>query len=240
MPLFTREGDLIQLTVQRFYLIAALVGVVGFGGGAAFASAYAPSQNGTVEQADGSSNAAAAQDFAQSRLVGNARHSIGPADAPVTIVEFTDYDCPFCRRYYNETFPQIMERYGDQIRYVMRHFPLVSMHPEAAKAAEAAECAGEDGLFWEFHDVIMEGVPSLAVEDLKQYAAEIGVNNSTFDRCLDDGAKNAMVQLDLRDGYMHGVRGTPAFFVNGYSLSGAQPIDVFEAYIEAAMEEGGQ
>jgi protein-disulfide isomerase len=130
-----------------------------------------------------------------------------------------------------------MERFGDRIRYVMRHFPLVSMHPKAVKAAEAAECAAEDGLFWEFHDLMMQGVPSLEVEDLKEYAAEIGVNASDFNRCLDDGAKTAAVQQDLRDGYMHGVRGTPNFFVNGYSLSGAQPIEVFEAYIEAAMAE---
>jgi protein-disulfide isomerase len=133
-----------------------------------------------------------------------------------------------------------MERFGGQIRYVMRHFPLVSMHPEAVKAAEAAECAAEDGLFWEFHDLIMQGVPSLSVESLKQYAADIGVDKESFNRCLDDGVKASIVQQDLRDGYMHGVRGTPNFFVGGYSLSGAQPIDVFTAYIEAALADAGQ
>ena len=147
--------------------------------------------------------------------------------------------CDDCRRYYNETFPQIMERYGGQVRYVMRHFPLVSMHPEAVKAAEAAECAGEDGLFWEFHDLIMNGVPSLSVESLKQYGADIGVSTSAFNNCLDNGDKAELIQLDLRDGYMHGVRGTPNFFVNGYTLSGAQPIDVFGAYIEAALADAG-
>jgi protein-disulfide isomerase len=107
------------------------------------------------------------------------------------------------------------------------------------KAAEAAECAGENGLFWEFHDLIMQGVPSLSVESLKQYAADIGVSTVAFNNCLDNGEKASLVQQDLRDGYMHGVRGTPNFFVNGYTLSGAQPIDVFGAYIEAALAEAG-
>ena len=244
MPLFKREGDLIHLTARKFYGITATVALVGFGGGAVFASTYAAAQNGSPGQDGGSNAQAAAQEQDRSsilqRLVGNARHSIGSADAPVTIVEFTDYDCPYCRRYYHETFPQIMEKFGGQIRYVMRHFPLVSMHPEAVKAAEAAECAGEDGLFWEFHDLMMQGVASLSVESLKQYAADIGVNTEAFNRCLDDGDKATAVQQDLRDGYMHGVRGTPNFFVNGYSLSGAQPIDVFAAYIEAAMADAGQ
>ncbi len=246
MALFRREGDLIQLTVSRFYALAATVALVGFGGGAVFASAYVTAQNGSQRQDGGTVERAAAApartagSSIQERLVGDARHSIGPADAPVTVVEFTDYDCPFCRRYYTDTFPKLMEMYGDRIRYVMRHFPLVSMHPEAAKAAEAAECAGEDGRFWEFHDLIMRGVPSLDVESLRRYAVEVGADADTFDRCLDEGEKAAVVQRDLRDGYMHGVRGTPNFFVNGYSLSGAQPVDVFSAYIEAALTNSGQ
>jgi protein-disulfide isomerase len=245
MPLFNREGDLIHLTVKKFYALTVTVALVAFGAGAVFASAYVAAQNGAVGQDSGSNPRGAGSAQApdrtsvQERLIGDARHAIGSSDAPVTIVEFTDYDCPYCRRYYHETFPQIMERYGDQIRYVMRHFPLASMHPEAVKAAEAAECAAEDGRFWEFHDLIMQGVPSLAVESLKEYAADIGVNTTAFNRCLDDGVKATAVQQDLRDGYMHGVRGTPNFFVNGYSLSGAQPIDVFSAYIEAAIADGG-
>ncbi len=250
MPLFEREGDLIHLTARKFYVFTATVAIVGFGGGAVFASASASAsasgQNGSAARDGGSSASASAQQQRQDRttilqrLIGDARHSIGSADAPVTIVEFTDYDCPYCRRYYHETFPKIMERFGGQIRYVMRHFPLASMHPEAVKAAEAAECAGEDGLFWEFHDLMMQGVPSLSVPSLKQYAAELGVNTDEFNRCLDSDSKATLVQQDLRDGYMHGVRGTPNFFVNGYSLSGAQPIDVFAAYIEAAMADAGQ
>jgi protein-disulfide isomerase len=245
MPLFRREGDVIRLTVRNFYVLGVAVALLGFGGGVAFAYAKSDSRAQVADRDSrnrrntaGETSGATATS-AQDRLVANARHSIGSADAPVTIVEFTDYDCPYCRRYYNETFPQIMERYGGQVRYVMRHFPLVSMHPEAVKAAEAAECAGEDGLFWEYHDLIMKGVPSLSVESLKQYAADIGVSTSAFNNCLDNGDKAELIQLDLRDGYMHGVRGTPNFFVNGYTLSGAQPIDVFGAYIEAALADAG-
>ena len=243
MPLFRREGDLIHVRVKQFYLLTATVALVGFGGGAVVTSAYLPGQSANAVE-DGGQAAGAAQrpngPSGQDRIVADARHSIGSADAPVTIVEFTDYDCPYCRRYYMETFPQIMERYGDQIRYVVRHFPLVSMHPEAVKAAEAAECAAEDGRFFEFNDLIMRGVPSLDIESLKQYAADIGVNTADFNRCLDEGTKAVVVQQDLRDGYMLGVRGTPNFFVNGYALQGAQPIDVFSAYIEAAMAAAGE
>jgi len=245
MPLFQREGDLIHMNVMKFYGLAAFVVLVGFGGGVAFASTYLNAQNGTDQQASARNGNAAelaagrAESSIQSRLVGDARHSIGPADAPVTIVEFTDYDCPFCRRYYTDTFPQLMEKYGDRVRYVMRHFPLVSMHPQAAKAAEAAECAGEDGLFWEYHDLIMRGVPSLDLGSLRQYAADIGANMDTYDRCMEEGAKAELVQRDLRDGYMHGVRGTPSFFVNSYTLSGAQSVEMFSQYIDAALEDSG-
>jgi protein-disulfide isomerase len=239
MPLFKREGDLIHVKVKQLYLLTATVALVGFGGGAVMTSAFAGEDGGSDQQAADAPQRPTGPS-GQDRIAADARHSIGSADAPVTIVEFTDYDCPYCRRYYMETFPQIMEKYGDQIRYVVRHFPLVSMHPEAVKAAEAAECAAEDGRFFEFNDLIMRGVPSLSIESLKQYAADIGVNTAEFNRCLDEGTKAVVVQQDLRDGYMLGVRGTPNFFVNGYTLQGAQPIDVFSAYIEAAMAAGEQ
>ena len=146
MPLFTREGSDIHLTVRNFYTLVAMIAVVGFGGGFAFAkgnlqdrATESSSRTGREAGEEGTSRGNSVQD----RLVANARNIIGSADAPVTIVEFTDYDCPYCRRYYSETFPKIMERFGDRVRYVMRHFPLVSMHPEAVKAAEANGAVGE-------------------------------------------------------------------------------------------------
>lgn len=244
MPLLQREGDFIQVTVRKFFLITAAVALVGFGGGAVITSTYLSAQHGAAGQEEGAAGQAAAGSqlpsvqSARDRIGAGARHSIGPADAAVTIVEFTDYDCTYCRRYYQETFPQIMEKFGNQIRYVVRHFPLVSIHPKAVKAAEAAECAADDGRFWEFNDLLMQGVASLEVESLKQYAADLGVNTAAFNQCLDEGAKASNVQQDIRDGYMLGVRGTPSFFVNEYSLTGAQPIDVFSAYIEAAIADG--
>lgn len=244
MPLLRREGDFIQVTVRKFYLLTTAVALVGFGGGAVITSTYLSAQHGAAGQEEGAAGQAAAESqrpsvqSARDRIVADARHSIGPVDAAVTIVEFTDYDCAYCRRYYRETFPQIMEKFGNQIRYVVRHFPLVSIHPKAVKAAEAAECAADDGRFWEFNDLLMQGVASLEVESLKQYAADLGVNTAAFNQCLDEGAKASNVQQDIRDGYMLGVRGTPSFFVNEYSLTGAQPIDVFSAYIEAAIADG--
>ncbi len=241
MALFRREGDLIQVSVKNFVFLAVLFVLVGFGGGAAVANARG---NGSVGTGSGDDQQDAKMGdqrppSSQVMLAPEGRPSMGSADAAVTIVEFTDYDCPFCRRYYFETFPRIMEAYGDRIRYVLRHFPLVSMHPEAVKAAEAADCALDQGRFWEYHDLLLRRPSALDIESLKQNAAEVGVNTSEFNRCLDEGLKEGHVQRDLRDGFANGVRGTPSFFINGHPLTGAQPLDVFTAYIEAELANSG-
>jgi protein-disulfide isomerase len=158
----------------------------------------------------------------------------GPATAPITIVEFSDFQCPFCSKV-NPTLKQVEEKYGDKLRVVFRDFPLSSIHKDAAKAAEAAECAHEQGKFWEMHDKMFGNQTKLQVEGLKQSATEIGLDATAFNQCLDSGKFAAEVQKDVDEGISYGVTGTPAFFINGRMLSGAQPLDAFTAVIDEEL-----
>jgi protein-disulfide isomerase len=162
------------------------------------------------------------------------RPSRGSQTAPVTIVEFTDYQCPFCRRHFQTTLPALLAVYGDSVRYVIRNYPIPSLHPDAPKAAEAAECSHDQGMFWRYHDHLFR-VTELDQRSLKQYAAELGLDTVAFNRCLDTGAKAALVAQDVRDARGYGARGTPAIFVNGRLFAGAKPFEVFAAYIDSLL-----
>jgi protein-disulfide isomerase len=155
----------------------------------------------------------------------------GAPDAAVTIVEFSDFECPFCKRA-NATMATIMERYSGKIRLAYRDFPLESIHPLARGAAEAARCARDGGKFWEYHDVLFAQSPKLAPEDLRRYAKEVGLDVDKFDACLASGAHKEAVQKDIDEGTALGITGTPAFYINGRSVRGAQPIDVFTRMID--------
>lgn len=161
----------------------------------------------------------------------------GPNDAKVTIVEFSDFECPYCSRA-EESVNQVMEKYAGKVRIVFRHFPL-SFHPNAPKAAEASACADEQGKFWEMHKQLFANQKGLTVPELKQHAAAIGLDQAKFDACLDGGGKKGLVDADTKAGSEAGVNGTPAFFINGKLLSGAQPFSEFEKVIEAELKKGG-
>ena len=156
----------------------------------------------------------------------------GPADASIVLVEFTDYQCPFCGRFFRETYPSLLQEYGDRIRFVVRNYPLGDRHPHAPKAAEAAECAFDQGKFWEYHDLLLRRQNALDVASLKRYAEEVDLDARRFSTCLDSGEKADVVAEDLRDGAAYGVTGTPTFFLNGRKIVGAQPMGVFRARIE--------
>lgn len=162
---------------------------------------------------------------------------LGSDDAPVTIIEFSDYQCPFCSRFWGDTLPQIKSEYIDtgKVKFAYRDFPLNSIHPDAQKAAEAAECAGEQGNYWEMHDKLFENIQALDSASLKRYAQQIGLDANTFNECLDSGAMANEVNQDLAEGQAAGVRGTPAFFINGKLVSGAQPFSVFKQVIDAEL-----
>jgi glutaredoxin len=151
--------------------------------------------------------------------------SKGPDAAPVTIVEFSDFECPYCVRA-EPTVKQLLEAYPGKIRLVYRDFPL-PMHTHAPKAAEAAHCAADQGKYWEMHEKLFANSQKLAVADLKGYA---------FDKCLDSGEKAALVEKNKKAGEEAGVSGTPAFFINGRSISGAQPLDAFKAIVDQELK----
>ena len=160
----------------------------------------------------------------------------GDINAPVTIIEFSDYECPFCARFYEQTLPELKEKYIDtgKVKFVYRDFPL-SGHRNAQKAAEAAECAGDQGKYYGMHDMLFEQGVSGGVDSYKQYASNLELNTEEFNNCLDSGKHYGEVQNDLRDGSAAGVGGTPAFFINGIFLSGAQPFSAFEQIIESEL-----
>ncbi len=160
----------------------------------------------------------------------------GPENAPITLIEFSDYQCPFCRRA-EPTVKELLARYPTQIRFVYRHFPL-EMHNRARPAAEAAVCAGNQGRFWEYHEKVFTG-SGFEEADLERYAKEVGVDVAAFQACRKDGSAKGSVDKDFADGQAVGVTGTPAFFINGIQLSGARPVEVFVKIIEQELKEKG-
>jgi len=158
----------------------------------------------------------------------------GTAEAPVTIVEFSDFQCPFCSRA-QATLKQLLERYPGKVKLVYRDFPLDGLHPQARRAAEAARCAHDQGKFWEYHDLLFSHFPQANPDDLKGYAGQAGLDLMKFERCLSGGVHKATVQRDIDEATRLGVTGTPAFFVNGRPLSGAQPLESFVRLIEEEL-----
>jgi|SRR3989344_4704172 len=172
---------------------------------------------------------------------------LGQASAPLTVIEFSDYQCPFCQRAFGDAVAGIKKDYVDtgKVKFVLRDFPL-NFHQNAQKAAEAAECAGDQNKYWEMHDKLFEKGQSdgtgLNVADLKNYAKELGLNTATFDSCLDSNKYKTEVEKDFNDGQAAGVSGTPTFFIGsdskGYTkIVGAQPYAVIKQAIE--QELGG-
>ncbi|MDO8508680.1 MAG: DsbA family protein [Nanoarchaeota archaeon] len=166
----------------------------------------------------------------------------GKAEASVTIIEFSDYQCPFCQKFYETSLPEIEEEYikTGKVKLVYKDFPLNSIHPEAQKAAESAHCVreqkGDEGYF-KMHDKLFENQQSLSVENYKKWARSLGVVGAKFDKCIDEGVYSTLVKEDLEYGESLGVSGTPAFFINGKMISGAQPFDVFKQAIDSVLEE---
>jgi protein-disulfide isomerase len=158
----------------------------------------------------------------------------GPADAPVTIVEFSDFECPSCAEA-QEMLRQITMEYGDQVRLVYRDFPLERAHPNALRAALAAECADEQGKFWKMHDQMFSHQDALASADLRRYANEIGLDEIAFLNCMESERYLTEVRKDRADGEAYGVQGTPTFFVNGRMITGARPYEYFRRTVEAAL-----
>jgi protein-disulfide isomerase len=158
----------------------------------------------------------------------------GPTNAPITIVEFSDYECPYCVRA-EPTVKDLLAKYPGKIKLVYRDYPLPA-HTKAPKAAEAAHCAGDQGKYWEMHDKLFSPGAKLEVADLKTAARDVGVDGAKFDQCLDSGAKSKDVETHRKAGDEAGVSGTPAFFINGRPLAGAQPLEAFSAIVDQELK----
>jgi protein-disulfide isomerase len=159
---------------------------------------------------------------------------LGPDDAKVTIVEFSDFQCPYCKRFRDTTFDALIEKYGDNIRIVYRDYPL-PFHPQAQIAAEAAECANEQDKYWEMHDVIYANQETLSDDVYSGFAEQLGLDIQKFDECLSNNKYADEIAADQKDGEAYGVSGTPTFFINGWILVGAQPTSEFEKLIDQEM-----
>lgn len=176
---------------------------------------------------------------------------LGDEAAPVTLVEFSDFQCPFCKRHFDRVMPELVKTYVEtgQLKYVMREFPITSLHPEAPRASLAALCAGEQGKYWQIHDLIFGDPKRISPSALKQHAATIGLDMAAFTSCLGDSRYAAQIRRDQAEGQKLGVRGTPTFLLGATDpadptrlratklIRGAQPLAVFRQAIEEILSE---
>ena len=159
----------------------------------------------------------------------------GPENAPITIIEFSDYECPYCRKWHVEVWPQLQAAYGDQIRLVYRDFPLTSIHSNATPAAVAANCAREQDMYWPFNEKLFDMKLNLGTVTYQTYAEELGMDMDAFNECLESDRYIAEVEADYEYAANLGIRSTPTFFINGIPVVGAQPFDVFQSLIDKEL-----
>jgi protein-disulfide isomerase len=172
------------------------------------------------------------------RFIADPMMTKGPAAAPVTIFEWSDYECPFCQRA-QDVLQRLQGEFPDTVRFVFKDFPLRS-HPNALPAALAARCAGAQGRYWEYHDLLFVGQPDLARDHLLGYARRLGLDASAFTECLDSGRYRDAVLAEQREGREAGVRATPTFFINQRKIEGALPLEEFRDAIKQALRDAGR
>lgn len=227
------EGDeFIRLKRSHVYsLLLPLAFAAGLGAGYLFWGRSGPANPPTVAQA-GVVGAAGAPHRIDVELGG--APSLGPSDAPVTVVEFSDFNCPYCREWHLTTFETLKAAYPDQIRFVYRDLPILSQ--ESFLAAIASHCAGEQGAYWEFHDALFSGGLPLGREAYLQYAIGLNLDADALLRCLDEGRYAQRVEESAQYATQLGITGTPTFFINGIPVVGNQPLHQFTEIIEAELD----
>jgi protein-disulfide isomerase len=164
--------------------------------------------------------------------------ALGPANAPITMVEFSDYQCPYCRQWHDQVYNRLLQDYKGKIRFVYRDFPLSGIHPSAISAAESAYCAGEQGSYWQYHDLLFTGQYDLGVAGYQKYAAILKLDLTKFNACLTKRTYQAEVETNYDFAANLGIQSTPTFFINGLAVVGAQPYDYFKQVID--MEIAGK
>jgi len=178
-------------------------------------------------------------------VTGDAIYVLGKSDAPLTLVAFTDFQCPFCGRFETTTFPEIKKNYIDtgKLRYILRDLPLESLHPFAMKAAQSVHCAGDQGKFWEMKELVFRNQSKLDVDSLAGYAKELALNGDTYKSCMADGKHLKEIGDEAKYAQSLGINGTPTFVlgktagdtVEGRVIVGAQPFAAFEAAIDEML-----
>jgi len=160
--------------------------------------------------------------------------SFGPDSAKITIVEFSDYQCPFCRRFHDDTYHALLDAYPGQIRFVYRNLPLTSIHPEAMPAAVASLCANDQNAYWDYHEKLFSS-ETLDEATYIKYATDLGLDVDAFTACLSSGSHDEFIQKDMDFSINLGVQSTPTFFVNGLAIIGAQPLENFQQLIDKEL-----
>jgi protein-disulfide isomerase len=224
-----KRSHFYAIMVVFSFAVGILVGYVAWGRGATTQQAAAQAVG--AQTADPAANPA----YTRYDIPTEGFPSLGPDDAPITLVEFSDYQCPFCKRWNDETYQQLLAAYPGQIRMVYRQLPLTSLHPDAMSAAVASMCAYDQGAFWQFHDKLFSDQYGLGRDAYVKYATDLELDTAAFKSCLDSGKFDDFIQKDMAFSLNLGVQSTPTFFINGLAVVGAQPLSVFKQVIDKEL-----
>lgn len=233
-----KRSHFYSIMVMFSFAVGILVGYMAWGRSTpAQPAAAAPAQAPTQAPAAQAANPAPAEDPATIRydIPTEGYPSLGPDNAEIVLVEFSDFECPFCKRWHDDVYEPLLAAYPGQIRFVYRNLPLTSIHPEAKPAAVASLCANEQDAFWAYHDKLFSYELQLGRGTYIQYAVDLELEGESFEACLDSGNYDVFIQEDMDFALNMGVRSTPTFFINGLAVVGAQPIDVFKQVIDQEL-----
>jgi protein-disulfide isomerase len=222
---FKRSHFYSVLVVFAFF-IGILVGYLAWGRKSISA---APAAN------NPSAQAAPTQAFRRYDIPTEGFPSIGPEDAPIVIVEFSDYQCPFCKRWHDQVYESLMAAYPSQIRLVYRNLPLTQLHPQAMASAEASLCAGEQNAYWQYHGKLFENSDVLTDDIFSTLATDLGLDMAAFETCMTEHKFQAEIQTDMQFAIDLGIQSTPTFFINGLAIVGAQPLTAFQQIIDKEL-----
>ena len=230
-----KRSHFYSVLVVLAFAVGILVGYVAWGtestAGVAQTAQTASQPNGPVVEAQ---VATQEPQYVRYDVPSEGAYALGPEDAPITLIEFSDFQCPFCRRWHEEVYESLLAAYPGKIRIVYRNLPLTSIHPDAFSAAEAAMCAGEQDAFWPYHEKLFSS-ETLGSEIYTQYAQELSLDMTAFEACMTEHKYQEAIQMDSNFAIDMGIRSTPTFFINGLAVVGAQPLDVFKQVIDKEL-----
>lgn len=233
-----KRSHFYSVLIVLAFATGVLVGYVAWGRNAATTvTAAAPAPASAAQQPPAQVQAAPVtpqSQFTRYDIAIEGYPSNGPEDAKIVIVEFSDFQCPYCRRFHQETYKALLDAYPGQIRFVYRNLPLTQIHPEAMSAAVASLCANDQNVYWDYHDKLFSS-ETLGDDAYVQYATELGLDMDKFSACLTGGEYDDFIQQDMDYSLSIGVQSTPTFFINGLAIIGAQPLTSFQQLIDKEL-----